>query len=193
MQSHRIIPNETLLVLSTYFHMPPKPSQSSRIWFNLQKSIHHNMMEHTSLHESKCSKKTSRRPFHIQNDPHSLSHYSPFSFFPSSPSANTQARDKTPCSFVTDALVLPCQLLVLLVTIWCYPAACATERNRPVPDSLFARVTTELAFGQVSIQVQLEMTICLMFVTIEVEELSLGKVHFGGNLINLQGTHFGVA
>jgi len=32
-----------------------------------------------------------------------------------------------------------------------------------------------------------------MFVTIEVEELSLGKVHFGGNLINLQGTHFGVA
>jgi hypothetical protein len=30
------------------------------------------------------------------------------------------------------------------------------------------------------------MTICLLFVTIEVEELSLGKVHFGGgDLINL--------
>ncbi len=54
---------------------------------------------------------------------------------------------------VTDALVLPCQLLVLPVTIWCDPAARATERNRPVSDPLLASVTTELAFGQASIQV----------------------------------------
>ena len=31
------------------------------------------------------------------------------------------------------------------------------------------------------------MTVGLLFVTIEVEELGLGKVHFGGDLINLVG------
>jgi hypothetical protein len=34
------------------------------------------------------------------------------------------------------------------------------------------------------------MTVGLSFVTIEVEELSSGKVHFGGDLINLaRGVH----
>jgi len=54
---------------------------------------------------------------------------------------------------VTDALVLPCQLLLLPATIWCYQAARATERDRSVSDPLPASVTTELAFGQASIQV----------------------------------------
>ena len=53
---------------------------------------------------------------------------------------------------VTDALVLPCQLLVLPATIRCDPAALATKGNRPVSDPLRASITTELAFGQASIQ-----------------------------------------
>ena len=49
--------------------------------------------------------------------------------------------------FVTDALFLPCHLLVLPVTIRCDPAARTTERNRPVSDPLVASVTRDLAFG----------------------------------------------
>jgi len=37
------------------------------------------------------------------------------------------------------------------------------------------------------------MMVGLLFVTIEVEELSLSKVHFGGNNMNLEGRLFGVA
>ena len=55
---------------------------------------------------------------------------------------------------VTDALVLPCHLLVLPATIWFHPAARTTEqRSWPVSDPLPARKTTELAFCQASIQI----------------------------------------
>jgi hypothetical protein len=50
---------------------------------------------------------------------------------------------------------------------------------------LFACVAFELALGQTTIQVELGMMVCLSFVTIEVEELSVDKVHFRGDLINL--------
>ena len=86
---------------------------------------------------------------------------------------------------VTDALVLPCQLLVLPATIWCYPAARATKRDWPVSDPLLTSVTPKFAFSQSIVQVCTKMNICLTFVTIEVEELSLDKAHFGGDLINL--------
>ena len=52
-------------------------------------------------------------------------------------------------------------------------------------DPFLASVTFELALGQTTVQVELEMTVCLSFVTIEVEELSVDKVHFRGDLINL--------
>jgi hypothetical protein len=37
------------------------------------------------------------------------------------------------------------------------------------------------------------MTICLSFATIEVEDLSMDKVHFGGNPINLGGMLSGMS
>jgi hypothetical protein len=43
-------------------------------------------------------------------------------------------------------------------------------------DPLIASVTIELALGQTTIQVEVEMMVCLSFVTIEVEELSVDKV-----------------
>jgi hypothetical protein len=42
-------------------------------------------------------------------------------------------------NLVADALVLPCQLLVLPPTIGCDPATRATKRDRPVSDPLLAR------------------------------------------------------
>ena len=56
---------------------------------------------------------------------------------------------------VTDALVLICHLLVLPVTIRCYPAACAINWDRSVSDPLIAiaSVTTMLALDEASIQV----------------------------------------
>jgi len=36
------------------------------------------------------------------------------------------------------------------------------------------------------------MMVDLLFVTIEVEKLSLGKVHFGGNNMNPEGTPLGM-
>ena len=97
MQSHRIIVYESMLAFLTYFLMPPKSSQSSRICFNLQKSIHHNMTEHTSSHEGKCSQRMLQRLLQIQIGLHSLSHSSPSSFSSFSPCASTQTRDKAPC------------------------------------------------------------------------------------------------
>ena len=53
-------------------------------------------------------------------------------------------------------------------------------------DPFLASVTFELALGQTTVQVELEMTVCLSFVTIEVEELSgcvsIVFVVFVGNL-----------
>ena len=106
MQSHRIIVYESMLAFLTYFLMPPKSSQSSRICFNLQKSIHHNMME---SQEGKCSQRMLQRLLQIK-----------LVFIPSpSPISMSLLLRPAPVPkqgtqhLVTDAFVLPCQLLVL--------------------------------------------------------------------------------
>ena len=52
-------------------------------------------------------------------------------------------------------------------------------------DPLLASVTFELALGQTTIQVELEMMECLVFVTIEVEELKVDKVQYRGDFVDL--------
>ena len=102
------------LALPTYFHMPPKPSQSSRTWFNLRKPSRHNMIEHASSHEGKYSQRTPRRLSHISIDLHSLS-------LPLSSRSVLLRHVPVPKQgtkhLVTDVLVLPYQLLLRPATI----------------------------------------------------------------------------
>jgi len=50
---------------------------------------------------------------------------------------------------------------------------------------LLASVKFELALGQTTIQVKVDMMVYLLFVIIEVEEPSVDQVHFRGDLVNL--------
>ena len=61
----------------------------------------------------------------------------------------------------------------------------ATERDRLMSDPLLASVTFQLALGQTTIQVELEMMACLLFVNIEVEELNVEQVQYRGDLVDL--------
>jgi hypothetical protein len=52
-------------------------------------------------------------------------------------------------------------------------------------DPLLAIVTFELALGQTTIEVELEMMVCPLCVTIKVEELNADKVQYCGDLVDL--------
>ena len=88
---------------------------TSRTWFNLRKSIHHNMTEHTSLHEGNALKEDSYI-FRSAFIPFPITLPSLFPLLRHAPVPKLGTKH-----LVTDALVLPCHLLLVPVTIGCDP------------------------------------------------------------------------